>query len=26
VVLEQCQGHDQRHQPLSIVLDETQEL
>ncbi len=26
VVLEQRQGHDQGHQPLPVVLDETQEL
>jgi hypothetical protein len=26
VVLEQRQGHDQRHQPLPVVLDEAQEL
>jgi hypothetical protein len=26
VVLGQCQGHDQRHKPLPVVLDEAQEL
>ena len=26
VVLEQRQGHDQRHHPLPIVLDEAQKL
>ena len=26
VMLEQCQGQDQRDRPLSVVLDETQEL
>ena len=26
VMLEQRQRHDQRHQPLAVVLDETQEL
>ena len=26
VMLEQRQWHDQRHQPLAVVLDQTQEL
>ena len=26
VMLEQREGHDQRHQPLAVVLDKAQEL
>ena len=26
VLFERCERHDQRHQPLAVVLDEAQEL